>query len=529
MGNDKSLVDAKPQATSLLIIGIIMSVVGHSFQYGYNIAVMNAPADEMQAFFFKTCANVTADNTTTGEENSSADPNNSENCYTESMVNLWWSIAIAAFPGSGAIGSLLVGPLVGRFGRRGSFLVTNAISVLAALCFGASKFMSSFYMVILGRFLIGIFAGAASGIVPMYIGEISPKQWRGAFGVLNQLLITIGILVAQVFGLSGVLGNDTMWPILLAFTCVPSILSCVSIPFMPKSPRFLLIDQQNEGEARNLLVKLRGTDDVSDEMDEMRAEAQAQAQCGQWSIPQLFKAKTVRWQLITILLMMAAQQLSGINAVFFYSNMIFDKAGIPKGNPQDLASIGVGTVNVIMTIISVAIIEKTGRKKLLTWGFGMMVFWCVALTVILKILFDMQEADSWISYLSIACVIGYIVGFAIGPGPIPWLITAELFEQAARPPAVMVSCMLNWACNFCVGIGFPAVQEATEAYVFLIFMVICIAATVYLQIYLPETKGKTFKEISNLFAARNGVEASYVGGTEEVKIPLRNMGGSEDV
>ena len=188
------------------------------------------------------------------------------------MVNLWWSIAIAAFPGSGAIGSLLVGPLVGRFGRRGSFLVTNAISVLAALCFGASKFMSSFYMVILGRFLIGIFAGAASGIVPMYIGEISPKQWRGAFGVLNQLLITIGILVAQVFGLSGVLGNDTMWPILLAFTCVPSILSCVSIPFMPKSPRFLLIDQQNEGEARNLLVKLRGTDDVSDEMDEMRSE-----------------------------------------------------------------------------------------------------------------------------------------------------------------------------------------------------------------------------------------------------------------
>merc|ERR1719242_1956788 len=106
-----------------------------------------------------------------------------------------------------------------------------------------------------------------------------------------------------------------------------------------------------------------------------------------------------------------------------------------------------------------------------------MVFWCIALTVILKILFDMDEealmAAQWISYLSIACVIGYIIGFAIGPGPIPWLITAELFEQAARPPAVMVSCMLNWACNFCVGLGFPAVQDAAGAYVFLIFMVIC--------------------------------------------------------
>jgi len=525
MGNDKSLVDAKPKATSLLMIGIIMSVVGHSFQYGYNIAVMNAPADEMKEFFFNKCSDEDQNSTST------APSVDTESCDSSSMISLWWAIAIAAFPGSGAIGSLLVGPLVGRFGRRGSFLVTNAISVLSALCFGASKPMASFYMVILGRLLIGVFAGAASGIVPMYIGEISPKQWRGAFGVLNQLLITIGILVAQIFGLSSILGNDAMWPILLAFTCVPSILSCVAIPFMPKSPRFLLIDQQNEGEARNVLVKLRGTDDVSDEMDEMRAEAEEQAQCGQWSIPQLFKAKEVRWQLITILLMMAAQQLSGINAVFFYSNLIFDKAGIPKGNPQDYASIGVGTVNVIMTIISVAIIEKTGRKSLLTWGFGMMVFWCVALTVILKVLFDLPEdsAAGWISYLSIACVIGYIVGFAIGPGPIPWLITAELFEQAARPPAVMVSCMLNWACNFCVGLGFPAVQEATGAYVFLIFLVVCVAATVYLQIYLPETKGKTFKEISNLFAARNGVEtSSYVAGNEEVKIPLRNM-GSEDV
>ncbi|XP_039270735.1 solute carrier family 2, facilitated glucose transporter member 5-like [Styela clava] len=532
----------KPKATLSLMVGVAMAVIGSSFQYGYNIAVVNAPADEIKDFFFGplevevinntvvSSGNISTSslNETIGSTTMSPDVsvkkepvNDDHEIYRDNM----YALAVSAFAFTGMIGSLLVGPVVRKFGRRGGLMVNNIISLVAAAFLGFSKLANSFPMIVIGRALIGVFAGLATGVVPMYIGEISPKEWRGAIGVLNQLLITIGILVAQLFGLQGVMGTSEMWPWLFAFTAVPSILQMISIPFMPKSPRYLLIDQHKEDEARNVLVKLRGTDNVVNEMDDMRQEAESEASAGQLTIVQLFRDRSVRWQLITVLFLMVSQQLSGINAVFFYSNKIFTNAGIPPGNQQDLASVGVGTVNVLMTIVSVGIIEWAGRKSLLVWGFGMMIFWCIAMTVVLNL---MLAFGGWISYLSIACVIGYIVGFAIGPGPIPWLVTAELFRQAARPPAFMISCMVNWGCNFIIGISFPAVIKVTGPWVFLIFMVVCTCATVFLALVLPETKGKTFNEISDLFAKRNGMKPGGARRDESLKIPLKDMGVTAD-
>nr|CAB3266209.1 solute carrier family 2, facilitated glucose transporter member 5-like [Phallusia mammillata] len=521
MSGSDHLVDqyaVKPKATLSLIIGVSMSVIGASFQYGYNIAVVNAPADEIKDFYFGNDT-VCSTSTTNGTNARTCVEDTERGNYRDNM----YAIAVSAFALAGMLGSLLVGPVVGKFGRRGGLMVNNIISFVAALCLGLAKPANSFPLIIVGRFFIGVFAGLATGIVPMYIGEISPKEWRGAIGVLNQLLITIGILFAQLLGLESMLGTQQMWPYLLAFTCIPSVLQMISIPFMPKSPRFLLIDQQKEDEARNVLVKLRGSDNVVSEMDEMRTEAASQAAEGQMTIIQLFRERSVRWQLITVLLMMVAQQLSGINAVFFYSNTIFDAAGIPEGNPQDMASVGVGVVNVLMTIVSVAVIDRIGRKKLMVWGFGTMIFWCLAMTVVLNLL--NVVGGGWISYLSIACVIGYIIGFAVGPGPIPWLITAELFRQAARPPAFMVACLLNWTCNFIIGISFPAVAKLTGPYVFILFMFVCIGITVFLYFVMPETKGKTFQQISNLFAKRNKVPMASEGNGEEssMKIPLKSM------
>lgn len=538
VGNGGDNGHPKPKATFSLMVGVAMAVIGSSFQYGYNIAVVNAPADEIKDFFFGPLVvdnssgvvspsnnfSESSFNDSVGATTVSSDVSVKKEPIDDELENYrdnMYALAVSAFAFTGMIGSLLVGPVVKKFGRRGGLMVNNIISLVAAAFLGFSKLANSFAMIVIGRALIGVFAGLATGVVPMYIGEISPKEWRGAIGVLNQLLITIGILVAQLFGLQGVMGTSSLWPWLFAFTAVPSILQMISIPFMPKSPRYLLIDQHKEDEARNVLVKLRGTDNIVNEMDDMRQEADSESSVGQLSMLQLFKDRSVRWQLITILILMICQQLSGINAVFFYSNQIFDKAGIPKGNQQDLASVGVGTVNVLMTIVSVGIIEWAGRKSLLVWGFGMMIFWCIAMTVVLNLMLVME---GWISYLSIACVIGYIVGFAIGPGPIPWLVTAELFRQAARPPAFMIACMVNWGCNFLIGIGFPAVNKVTGPWVFLIFMVVCTVATVFLALVLPETKGKTFQEINDLFAKRNGLKPGSARRDESLKIPLKDMG-----
>merc|ERR1719354_329827 len=331
-------------------------------------------------------------------------------------------------------------------------------------------------------------------------------EWRGAIGVLNQLLITIGILVAQILGLDTVLGGADTWHILLALTFLPSLLHL-----------------NQEDNARNELVKLRGTDNVSAEMDEMRSEGEQAAETKVMSLMQVIGEKSVRWQLITIVVMMVAQQLSGINAVFFYTNRIFGAAGIPKGSAQDMASIWVGTVNVLLTVVSVVVIERVGRKKLIVFGFGSMILSCIALTVVLKMLESVPEGESngSLGHLSIGLVIFYIVGFAVGPGPIPWILTAELFTQEARPAATMLGCVVNWACNFIIGIPFPSVQEVTGAYVFLIFMAVCVLATVYLQVVMPETKGKTFNDINQMFAKRNGIHVQNYNDQSVLK-PINN-------
>lgn len=403
-------------------------------------------------------------------------------------------------------------------------MVNNVISLVAAVFFVLSKYVGSFNLLIIGRGFIGLFAGLATGIVPMYISEISPKEWRGAIGVLNQLLITIGILIAQVFGLRVILGSEDMWPLLFGFTFLPSLVQSLSFFFMPRSPRYLLIDLHQEDAARNQLVKLRGYDDVSADMDEMRAEAEASRKTQALSIFQLIGERSCRWQLITVIAMMVAQQLSGINAVFFYANKIFELAGIPPGNPQDLAAIAVGAVNVIMTIVSVVLIERAGRKRLLVWGFGAMIFWCLALTVVLNLLLSFAK-DKYLPYISIGCVIGYIVGFAVGPGPVPWLITAEFFTQEARPAATMIACVFNWVCNFIIGISFPAIAKGLGAYSFLLFMAVCVTITVYLYFVMPETRNKTFGEISAMFAKRNGVT---VNSGDEQSVPLKQMNSRQD-
>lgn len=545
----------KPKMTMSLVTGVSMAVFGSAFQFGYNIAVMNAPAKEILDEFFPCAApievvlketatemptiteaiteatnasDVAVMNTTAAQLTTTLAPKiqctPSEKEYRDNM----YALAVAAFPFAGMFGSLMVAAVVGKFGRRGGLMLNNVISLIAALCLGLAKTVGSYPLIVIGRAIIGIFAGLATGIVPMYISEISPKEWRGAIGVLNQLLITIGILVAQILGLQDLLGNDLMWPVLFALTFLPSFLQAVSYPFMPSSPRYLLIDCHKEDAARNVLTRLRGTDDVSGEMDEMRSEAESASKTKALTLMQLIGERSVRWQLITIIAMMIAQQLSGINAVFFYTNKIFSAAGIPEGNPQDLASVVVGSVNVLMTIVSVVVIEKAGRKKLLVGGFAVMIFWCLALTIVLTILLGYEDPTQAgpLPYLSIACVIGYIIGFAVGPGPIPWLIASEFFTQAARPAATTISCIVNWLCNFIIGMSFPSIANATGAYVFLIFMGVCVVITLYLYFIMPETKGKTFGEINAMFAVRNGVS---VGGVDSgLNVPLKPMNSRAD-
>ncbi|XP_076994250.1 solute carrier family 2, facilitated glucose transporter member 7 [Tamandua tetradactyla] len=335
----------------------------------------------------------------------------------------------------------------------------------------------------------------------MYLGELAPRHLRGTLGTMTEVFVIVGILLAQIFSLQAILGNPAGWPVLLAITGIPALLQLLSLPFFPESPRFTLIQKGDEEAARQALRRLRGRAYVEDEVEEMRREHQAEEAEGRLSVLNLLTFRPLRWQLVTVIVLMAGQQLSGVNAINYYADTIYVAAGVAASHSQ-YVTVGAGVLNVLATIGSAGAVELLGRRFLLLLGYGLCGSACLGLS--LALLF--QSTVPELSYLGVICVFVYIVGHSIGPSPVPSVLRTEIFLQSSRPAAFMVDGAVHWLTNFIVGFVFPSVQEAIGPYSFIIFAGICLLTAVYIYVVIPETKGQTFVEINRIFAKRNGVE-----------------------
>uniref|UniRef100_A0A671TPU7 Solute carrier family 2, facilitated glucose transporter member 5 n=1 Tax=Sparus aurata TaxID=8175 RepID=A0A671TPU7_SPAAU len=461
-------VERRGRLTVVLALATLISAFGSSFQYGYNVAVVNSPSVFMKQFYNTTYM---------GRYGRPME---------DSFLTLLWSFSVSMYPLGGFFGSLMVAPLVNKLGRKGTLLFNNIFSIVPAVMMGVSEIAKSYEIIIVARVIVGICAGLSSNVVPMYLGELSPKNLRGALGVVPQLFITVGILSAQVLGIRNILGNSTGWPLMLGLTGIPAVIELVLLPFFPESPRYMLIQKGDEKTAKKALQRLRGWENVEEELEEMRLEEQSERAEGRLSVLSLLSQRSLRWQLVSIIIMNMGQQLSGVNAIYYYADSIYATAGV-KENDIQYVTVGTGAVNVFMTIAAV--------------GIPKFVFTSV----------------TWMPYISIACVIIYVIGHAIGPSPIPYVVTTEMFRQSARPAAFMVAGSVHWLSNFTVGLIFPFLETGLGPYSFIIFSVICLVTLVYIWLVVPETKSKTFLEICQMFAKRNKVELKLGDGDLSLK------------
>ncbi|KAM9852172.1 solute carrier family 2, facilitated glucose transporter member 3 [Aulostomus maculatus] len=489
MEEDKS---KQKRITFYLLYCVSTAVIG-SLQFGYNTGVINAPEQKLRRFFL----NVSMERY--GEP------------FSPGANTMVWSVSVAIFSVGGMIGSFSVGAMVNKFGRRKSMLLNNILALLGGGLMGLSTLSGSFEMVIIGRLVIGVFCGLCTGLTPMYVGEISPTALRGAFGTLHQLGVVIGILVAQIFGLEFLLGSEELWPLLLALTAIPAVLQSIMLPFCPESPRYLLIVLNQEEEARKALVRLRGCEDVNDDIQEMKEEGMRMAMEKKVTILELFRSPNYRQPIIIAIILQLSQQLSGINAVFYYSTGIFDTAGITQ---PIYATIGAGVVNTVFTVVSLFLVERVGRRTLHLIGLAGMAICALLMTISLSLV----ETNQSLSYLAIVAVFGFVASFEMGPGPIPWFIVAELFSQGPRPAAMAISGFSNWTANFMVGLSFPKLRELCGPYVFIIFMILLILFFIFTFLRVPETKGRTFDDIARGFAS-SAEKHSHSPVPETVSLP----------
>jgi len=388
------------------------------------------------------------------------------------------------------MGGSAIGVVVSRLGRKGGLLLNNVLMLIAGVFLFASKYAGSWEMLIIGRLIIGINSGLNAGIAPMYLSEISPTALRGAVGTVYQLIITMSILLSQILGMTNVLGNDMGWPFLLGLTIIPGILQVIMLPFCPESPKYLLLDKNDDVSATSALAWLRGTNDVQAEMDEMKQEHESIKQLPKVTFKEMLVSPALRSPLIIAMMMMLAQQLSGINAAIFYSTSIFSSAGLSESDAQS-ATLGMGAMNVAMTFVSLILIEKAGRKTLMLIGLSVMVVCTTMLLICLALAVQVPA----LSYVSIVMVITFVIGFATGPGSIPWFFVTELFTQSARGMATAIAVVTNWTANFLVGLGFEPLKLVMGPYVFIIFIVMQLIFIVYIWFKVPETKNKPIEEI----------------------------------
>lgn len=467
-----------------IAFAIAAGAIGSSFQHGYNTGVLNAPQSLIERWIRGDC-NTTTDGTG-GEVG--------DNCLDDTTVTLIWSWVVAIFCVGGMIGGSMVGFASSYFGRKTALLLNNILVVFATLLMGLAKMAGSYQMLIAGRLLIGINSGLNAGLAPMYLSEISPNSLRGAIGTVYQLIITISILLSQILGMSNVLGTENYWPLLLSLTIIPAVFQVVTLPFCPESPKFLLLDRDDEIGANRALTWLRGTLEVHDEMDEMKQEQESMKLVPKVTLKEMLTNPALRTPLIIANMMMLAQQLSGINAAIFFSTRIFESAGLDESSSQS-ATLGMGAMNVAMTFVSLILIDRAGRKTLMIVGLCIM----LCMTTLLCVSLVLSATVPWISYLAIVAVILFVVGFATGPGSIPWFFVTELFSQSGRPIASSIAVAVNWSANFLVGLGFSPIQLAAGPYVFIIFIVLQLLFIIYVWLVVPETKGRTVEEVTAQF------------------------------
>ncbi|WP_174614426.1 sugar porter family MFS transporter [Virgibacillus ihumii] len=394
--------------------------------------------------------------------------------FTEGLVVS--SMLVGAIFGSG-----FSGPLSDKFGRRKLVFMISIVFIIGALTLALAPTM---VMLVVGRLIIGLAVGGSTAIVPVYLSEMAPTESRGSLSSLNQLMITIGILSSYLVNYA--FADMEAWRWMVGLAVVPSLILMIGVLFMPESPRWLL-EHHSEKAARSVMKLTRKPDEIDKEIEEMNEINRISEST--WNV---LKSSWLRPTLIIGCAFALFQQIIGINAIIYYAPTIFSEAGLGDVT-SILGTVGIGTVNVIMTIVAIMIIDKIDRKKLLVSGnAGMVASLLIMAGLIWTIGLD-STAGAWII---VACLTLFIIFFAITWGPVLWVMLPELFPMRARGAATGISALALSIGSLLVAQFFPLLTEVMGIeQVFLIFAAIGIGAMIFVIKYLPETRGRSLEEI----------------------------------
>lgn len=452
------------------IVAIIGSIAG--FLFGYDEGIIAGSLDLVRNYFELTPKNVGV------------------------MAS---ALPFGALLGALAIGMFLASQGAKHFGRRSLLSFAGALFFIGALGTGLSD---SIAFLVGSRLLLGLAIGMASVLTPLYLAETASIQTRGAVVAIYQLAMTVGILCS--YSVNYLLIEHQAWRMMFASSALPALILSLGILFMPESPRWLCSIGRRQ-EAAKALKKLHGNEDIHHELIEIEMTLANEPQNSSWF--SLFKRPLLPVLSLGVILF-CLQQLSGINVVIYFAPEIFKNLGLNSITGQILATLGIGFVNLAVTVLAMFYIDTAGRRKLLLLGFS-----GTCLSLLTLCMLSVNQVNG-LPYWSVLCLIVYIFSFAISIGPVPHIAMAEIFPLHVRGAGMGLSSISNWGFNTMVIFSFPLLQKSLGIeYTFAIYGIICFLGFLYTYYYMPETKNLSLEQIEHYIMSGK---------------PLRNLGRMED-
>jgi sugar porter (SP) family MFS transporter len=463
---------------------------------------------------------------------------------------------------AGIIASMSGALLADLVGRKRMLIVLALLYSISAV---ASAFAPNYQVLVVARFIGGL-AFASLGIAPMYIGEIAPREKRGMLVSVNQLNIVLGfsiayfanyfILKASQSGADWVLamGMDRhAWRWMLGIEAIPAMIWFLALFVVPESPRWLVMKKRTEA-ARSVLARLKPRERIAPDLEEIVESLSGASERFFQRMREVFRAR-MRLPITIGLIVAIAQQLTGVNAIYFYAPTIFEQSGVGTNAAFAQATL-IGVINVIFTVIAMLLIDRIGRKPLLMLGLaGVILSTALAGYGFRQAEYELTEAaiaelpaaieterlqpllgrtfandlafkralrealgdqamrehgaeltrvsidiNPW---LVLVGILGFVASFAISLGPVMWCLLSEIFPNRARGPAMALAGFFNAMSSFLVQFVFPwQLANIGNAAIFFIYSAFGLVALILLARLLPETKGRSLEELERILAAR---------------------------
>ncbi|KAH1080053.1 hypothetical protein J1N35_019814 [Gossypium stocksii] len=387
------------------------------------------------------------------------------------------------------VGAIASGQIAEYIGRKGSLLIAAIPNIIGWLAISFANHSSFLFM---GRLLEGFGVGIISYTVPVYIAEIAPQNMRGSLGSVNQLSVTIGIMLAYLLGLF------TNWRVLAVLGILPCLILIPGLFFIPESPRWLAQMGMTEEFEASLQV-LRGFDtDISVEVNDIKRAVTSSRKTTTIRFADLRRRRY--WYPLTVGIgLLVLQQLSGINAVLFYSSNIFERAGVKSSN---VATFGLGLIQVIASGVTTWLVDKAGRRVLLmisSSGMTLSLLLVATAFYVEGYISEDSVIHSVMGIMSLVGLVAFAISFCLGVGAIPWVIMSEILPVNIKGLAGSVATLFNWMTAWAVTMTANLLLSWSGGGTFTIYAGLAAFTLIFVARCVPETKGRSLEEIQSSF------------------------------